>query len=82
MENARFSGEPITALIDAEFDLMSYAGGRAGMVFLRASQNRLASALIAQAKELHFEPALEVTMTAAMLADLLLSWKNMAETMQ
>ena len=79
---ARFAGEPVTAMIDAEFDMSSYSGGRAGMVFLRASTNQLASALVAQSKELYFEPALEVTLTTALLADLLLSWKNVAETIQ
>jgi hypothetical protein len=81
-EEARFEGEPVTALVDAEFDMVSYSSGRAGMVFLRTSQNQLASALIARAAELFFEPALEVTMTTALLADLLISWKNVAETIQ
>jgi hypothetical protein len=80
MARARFDGEPVTALVDAEFDLLSHSGGRAGMVILVTSQNQLASAIAARADELHFEPALEVTMTAALLADLLLSWKNLAET--
>ena len=76
---ARSKGERATAIIDAEFDLISWSGGRAGMVFLVASQNQLASALIARSPELHFEPALEVTLTIVLLADILLSWKNLGE---
>ncbi len=79
-EEARFSGDAATAVIDAEFDLVSYSGGRAGMVMLVTSQNQMASALIAKSKELQFEPAIEVTLTTALLADILLSWKNLAES--
>jgi hypothetical protein len=80
-EEAAFVGDPpLTAIVDAEFDLVSYSNGRAGMIFLVTSQNQLASALIARAEEIPFDPALEVTMTIGLLADLLLSWKNLGET--
>jgi hypothetical protein len=81
-DKAKFDGDPVTAIIDAEFDLVSYSSGRAGMVFLVSSQNQLASALIARSEELMFDPTLEVTMTTALLADLLLSWKTLAETIE
>jgi len=79
---AHFVGEPRTGIVEAEFDLISYSGGRAGMVVLATSQNQLASALIARAEELFFEPVVEVTMTTALLADLLLSWKTVAESIK
>jgi hypothetical protein len=80
-EEARFAGESVTAIIDADFEMVSYALGRAGMVFLATSQNQLASALVAHSPEVVFDPVLEVTMTTALLADLLLSWKNLAESL-
>jgi hypothetical protein len=80
---ARSKGEPEpppTALVDAEFDMMSYSGGRASVVLLAASQLHLAAALNARASEVFFDPILEVTMTTALLADLLISWKKIAES--
>lgn len=71
-----------TGMIDAEFDLISYSGGRAGLVALATPQNQLASALVARSNQLFFEPVVEVTMTTALLADLLLSWKTLAESIQ
>jgi hypothetical protein len=81
-EQASFVGDPVTATIDAEFELSAYSGNRAGTVFLASSMTRMASALVAQSKELDFEAVLEVTMTIGLLADLLQSWKNLAETIQ
>lgn len=81
-ESARFPAKPAVVTIDAEFEVSSYSGGRASMVFLTASQAVIAAALKAQAREVHFDPTLEVTMTSALLADVLLSWKNLAETLR
>jgi hypothetical protein len=81
-EAASFEGDSITALIDAEFELASWSGGRAGMIFLIASQNELASVIVSRAEELYFNPELEVTMTTVLLADLFLSWKTLAESIQ
>jgi hypothetical protein len=81
-DSAKFEGDAVTAIVDAEFDLVSYSGGRAGMVFLVASQNQIASALIARSDELFFDPALEVVMTATLLADLLISWKDLVGQIQ
>ncbi len=78
-EQATFKGDTaMTALLDAEAEMISWSGGRAGMVFLAASQNELHSAIQSHAAELLFTPELEVTVTTVVLADMLLSWKTLA----
>jgi hypothetical protein len=77
-EAAKFEGEATTVLFDAEMELTTWLGGRAGMVFLGAGQNELASVVSTKAEDFWLTPQVEVTMTSAVLADLLNSWKNTA----
>jgi hypothetical protein len=82
LDAASFEHESVSALVDVEADLVCWTGGRAAVVLLVASQVEMNAAIRGVTSEIDFVPELEVTMTTLAVADLLLSWKNLAESLK
>lgn len=78
---AAASGDnPPSALLDSELEITSYSGDRASIVFIVSSIGDFARAVRGQGENVKFTAQLEATMSTHALADLLASWKSVAES--
>ncbi len=79
------AGSPPTSatwMIDAEVELASFSGTRASMVFLASSGAGLALLAKGKLTTTTFFADLEATMSTQVLADLMLSWKTVAGSLE
>lgn len=68
-----------SALVEAELDVMMFASTRAAIIFLVASPAEIAAVARGTSQTISLSAHLEVTMSAAALADLLEMWHDLAE---
>jgi hypothetical protein len=80
LSKAAHGETPPSALLDSELEITSYSGDRASIVFIGSSTGDFARAARGDGSDVvKFTAQLEATMSARALADLLASWKAVAE---
>ena len=77
MVGASLKGQSVT--LDVEGEAMASVGASCGVILLTASKQELHRASSGKANEFLLHADIELTMPAQVLADILLSWKNLAD---
>lgn len=76
---AATADNPPSAQLDSDLEITSYSGDRASIVLIVSSIGDLARAAVGEGENVKFTAQIEVTLATRALADLLASWKSVAE---